>query len=412
MSAAEKFVVEPESTLVVPSDPAKRPESRDHLSLVVDNTRQQVKEVEKPGIIARIGNWVKDAVDFVMFKPDPRPLEPSFAGSPDFRPNRFHSEVNPAELKEMELVDKNGPLAALFGHLRSLPTKFFLGKLDASFRNVDGEAAKKYVDHFLGNTWHRELLVRTNHASIMDTFRMIDPRKVGWVQAMAMVPLFPFWAPFKVLGIISNSLERLDHYDWSTHTVYQYMAEGSDIDQSLGVPLLADLEAAGYELTPEQAEAVARLLARPVLMHEIGHARWGDQARIPFLLGLVHRIPFGDLLLEWFGSNIAMRSMGSPNDPVANARRAEMLKVLSPAYGSYCGATLAEFFLSMGIPLHAASIIAGHLYARKDNHLKGENIFYGDGFPGMFGSFMIKAKELIFGRKPKRRPGDKLVATT
>ncbi len=97
----------------------------------------------------------------------------------------------------------------------------------------------------------------------------------------------------------------------------------------------------------------------PIALHEAGHARDFARQRYKGIYAILYVVPFFDLYVEAIASSTAL-SYEQTYRPVGEQKQA--YRLLYPAYGTYVGANIGQFFeASIYWPVYLGSVAVGHV---------------------------------------------------
>ncbi len=97
----------------------------------------------------------------------------------------------------------------------------------------------------------------------------------------------------------------------------------------------------------------------PIALHEAGHARDFARQRYKGIYAILYVVPFFDLYVEAVASSTAL-SYEQTYRPLAEQKQA--CRLLYPAYGTYVGADIGQFFEEcIYWPIYLGSVAVGHV---------------------------------------------------
>jgi hypothetical protein len=97
----------------------------------------------------------------------------------------------------------------------------------------------------------------------------------------------------------------------------------------------------------------------PIALHEAGHARDFARQRYQGIYAILYVVPFSDLYVEAVASSTAL-SYEETYRPLAEQKQA--CRLLYPAYGTYVGGNIGQFFEEcIYWPIYLGSVAAGHV---------------------------------------------------
>ncbi len=97
----------------------------------------------------------------------------------------------------------------------------------------------------------------------------------------------------------------------------------------------------------------------PVALHEAGHARDFARQRYKGIYAILYAVPFFDLYVEAVASSTAL-SYEETYRPSAEQKQA--CRLLYPAYGTYIGGEIGQFFTeAIYWPVYLGSVAVGHV---------------------------------------------------
>ena len=214
------------------------------------------------------------------------------------------------------------PIIDAFGWVWGIPSKILLWNRHVESHSISQNTELLIQDYLIENDL-TEVKVRLNQYRPLDDWRRLTRNKsVAW-------PWRYTFGAVATLGetAIPGRLFGGDHYNPYTATIHLY----------------SDVPAIAY--------------------HEGAHAKDFSNREYPGTYAALYMIPIVPLWHERTATNDVLAYVRDRNDP---ALQREAAHVLYPAYGTYVGNAAGTLLPTASTPLYLASVIAGHVAARRE----------------------------------------------
>lgn len=217
---------------------------------------------------------------------------------------------------------KKRPVIDAFGWVWGIPSKILLWNRRVESHSISQDTELLLQDYLIENDL-TEVKVRLNQYRPLDDWRRLTRNKsVAW-------PWRYTFGAVATLGetVIPGRLFGGDHYNPYTATIHLY----------------SDVPAIAY--------------------HEGAHAKDFSNRKYPGTYAALYTIPVVPLWHERTATNDILAYVRDRNDPELQR---EAARVLYPAYGTYVGNAAGTLLPTASTPLYLASVIAGHIAARRE----------------------------------------------